>query len=85
MYLDVLNLKRLVTRSLPKSICCHIGDYIYEFQYEGRKSRVAMILTLSSLLAPDIVIITTAGTASYDKIDIMTTPGFQLMLYIQVI
>ena len=40
------------------------------------KSRVAMMQTLSSLAAPEVVIKTTSGAASDDKVGIMATLGF---------
>ena len=42
--------------------------------------RVAMMPTLSSLAAPEVVIMTTSGAASDDKIGIMSHLGFQYLV-----
>ena len=36
-----------------------------------------MMPTLSSLVAPEVVVITTSCATSDDKVDIMTSQGFQ--------
>ena len=41
------------------------------------KPRVVKMPTLSSLMAPEVVVMTTSGAASDDKVGIVTTHGFQ--------
>ena len=45
----------------------------------------AMMLILTSAIISEVVIMTAASITSDDKVGIMTTVGFQLMLYIWVI
>ena len=50
-----------------KTESCHDANFV----------RVVMMLTLSSLMAPQVVIKTTCGDTSDDKVGIMTTLSFQ--------
>ena len=46
---------------------------IFPFQWTS----VAVMLTLSSLVAPDVIVMITAGANNDDKVGIMATPNFQ--------
>ena len=56
--------------ALSQAIC-------HKIIYLHWKARVVMMPTLSSLVAPEVVVMTTSGATSDDKVGIMTTPGFQ--------
>ena len=52
---------------------------VHHWFYNHRKPRVTMMPTLSSLVAPEVVI-TTSGATSDDKVGIITTLAFSIIL-----
>ena len=65
----------LLTKASDAERWCFL--WIGPDQTEHCKPRVAMMSTLSSLVAHHVVITTTCGTTSEDKVGIMTTPTLQ--------